>query len=130
MADFATLASSTGYLALLTAISARDQDLAKALDPAFTTVTTPQTNSVRLNSANKRWETYNGSAWVELIAAATDAFNMTVTGIRGGNFYGSITNNGTITGGVVNATTLQVAGSAVWTAASLTGLNQLFVIEP
>lgn len=125
MADFATLASSTGYLALLAAISARDQDLAKGLDPAFSTVTTPQTNSVRFNSANKRWETYNGTTWVELIAAATDAFNITVTGIRGGNFYGSITNNGTITGGGINATTLQVAGSSVWTAASLTGLNQL-----
>ena len=125
MADFAALSSTTNYLTLLAAISARDQDLAKALDPAYTSVTTPQTNSVRYSSANKRWETYNGSAWVELIAAATDAFNMTVTGLRGGNIYGAVTNNGSITGGTVNAATLQVGGSNAWTVASLTNLNQL-----
>jgi hypothetical protein len=125
MASFATLASSTAYLTLLTQINDRDADLAFALDPASTTVTSPLTNSVRYNSANKRWEKYVSSAWGELIAAATDAYAITVTGVRGGNFYGTITNNGTISGGAGNFTTLQVASSAVWTAASLTNLNQL-----
>jgi hypothetical protein len=125
MASFATLASTTAYLTLLTQINDRDIDLAKAFDPAYTTVTSQATNSVRYSSANKRWETYNGSAWVELIVAATDAFNMTVTGLRGGTIYGSVTNSGTITGGTINATALQVSGSAAWTAASLTNLNQL-----
>lgn len=125
MSSFATLASTTAYLTLLTQINDRDIDLSKGLDPAYTTVTSPPTNAVRYNSANKRWEMYNGTSWVELIASATDAFNMTVTGVRGGNFYGTITNNGTISGGTVNATTLQAAGSAAWTAATLTNLNQL-----
>lgn len=126
MASFATLASTTAYLTLLTQINDRDIDLAKGLDPAYATaVTSPPTNAVRYSSANKRWETYNGSAWVELIVAATDAYNITVTGLRGGNIYGSVTNGGTITGGTVNATTLQAGGSAAWTAASLTNLNQL-----
>lgn len=125
MASWATLATSTLYTTLLTQINDRDVDSAKAFDPANTTVTSPVTGHVRVNSANKRWETYNGTTWVELIVAATDAFAMTVTGVRGGNFYGTITNNGTISGGTGNFTTLQVASSAVWTAASLTNLNQL-----
>ena len=125
MASWANLVTSTLYTTLLTQLNDRDVDSAKAFDPAFTTVTAPVTNHVRYNSANKRWETYNGTAWVELILAATDAFNHTVTGVRGGNFYGTITNNGTISGGVGNFATLQVAASAVWTAASLTNLSQL-----
>jgi hypothetical protein len=125
MSDFAALSSTANYLTLLAAISGRDIDLAKGLDPAYTSVTSPPTNGVRYNSANKRWETYNGSSWVELITASSDAFNMTVTGLRGGNLYGTVTNNGTISGGAIDVTTLKRGGSDVWTAASLTNLNQL-----
>jgi hypothetical protein len=125
MADFATLSSATNYLTLLASISDRDKDLAFALDPASTTVTTPPTNAVRYNSANKRWEKYNGSSWAELIVAATDAFAMTVTGLRTGTLYGTTTNSGTISGGTVNVTTLQAGGSNAWTAASLVNVSQL-----
>lgn len=114
MADFAALASTTAYLTLLTQISDRDRELAQGLDPASVTPTNVPTNSIRYSSANKRWEKYNGSAWVELIVAASDAFAMTVTGHRGGNFYGTITNNGTLSGGTMNPTTLQRGGSTAW----------------
>lgn len=125
MASWASLATSTLYTTLLTQVNDRDVDSAKAFDPANTTVTSPLTGHVRYNSANKRWETYNGTVWNELIVAATDAFAMTVTGVRGGNLYGTVVNNGTISGGIGNFTTLQVGSSDVWTVASLTNLNQL-----
>lgn len=128
--SFATLASSTAYLTLLTQINDRDAALALALDPANVTVTSPLTNSVRYSSANKRWELYSGAAWGELIAAATDAFAMTVTGLRAGTLYGAsaLAAAATLTGGAgssIDVPTLKQAGSAVWTAATLTNLNQL-----
>lgn len=126
MADWANLSGTTGYATLLSQISDRDKDAGYAFDPASTTVTNPFTGLVRYNSANKRWEKYNGSTYAELIAAATDAYAITVTGHRGGNFYGSIDANGaTIVNGTINATVLQRAGSNAWTAASLTNLSQL-----
>jgi hypothetical protein len=125
MADFATLSSAANYLTLLTSISDRDKDLAFALDPASTTVTTPPTNAVRYNSANKRWEKYNGSSWAALIDATTDAYAITVNNVRSGNFFGTITNNGTISGGIVDVTTLKQGGSAAWTAATLSLVSQL-----
>lgn len=44
----------------------RDVDLALGLDPATTTVTSPPTNAIRWNSANKFWELFNGSTWAAL----------------------------------------------------------------
>lgn len=125
MADFSTLASSTNYLTLLQQISDRDRDVAMALDPATTSPTNVPTGAVRFSSANKRWEKWSGSAWGELIAAATDAFTMTVTGLRGGTLYGNTSNGGTISGGTIDVTTLKQGGSVAWTAATLTNLNQL-----
>ena len=100
------------------------------MDPANVTITGTLTNTVRYNSANKRWEKYSGTAWVELIAAATDAFNMTVTGLKGGTLYGAnaLAAAATLTGGAgssIDVPALKQAGSAVWTAATLTNLNQL-----
>lgn len=123
--DFAALSTATQYSTLLTQISDRDRDLARGLDPAIVTIANQPTSTIRYNSANKRWEIYNGSSWVELIVASTDAYAMTVTGVRGGNFYGTITNNGTISGGTVDATTLKQGGSSAWTTSTLTNLNQL-----
>ena len=57
--------SYTNYLAYL---KNRDLDLAKGMDPLYVTVTNPVTNMIRWRSATGKWETYNGSAWVDLIA--------------------------------------------------------------
>ena len=125
MADFAALSTAANYASLLTSISDRDRDLARGLDPAYVTLSNPPTGTVRMNSANKRWERYDGSAFVELVASATDAYNITVTGLRDGAIWGAITNNGTITGGAINVSSLQLGGSPVWSTATLTNLNQL-----
>lgn len=109
--DFSTLSSATNYLTLLTQISDRDAALALALDPATSTPTNILTNSVRYSSANKRWEKYNGTSWGELVAAATDAFAMTVTGLRGGTLYGTTTNSGTLNAGTLNSTGGALNGS-------------------
>jgi len=41
----------------------RDVDLAMGMDPANTSVTNPQANFIRWNSANKYWEKFNGTTW-------------------------------------------------------------------
>lgn len=121
-ASFADLLSTSGYLSLLANISARDKSLAMGLDPATTGGDTGyQTGMIRFNSANKRWEKYNGSTWDELIVASTDAYAITVTGLRSGNLYGTVTNNGTISGGIIDVTTLKRGGFTVWDAGNLTG---------
>lgn len=55
------------YGDFLTLLKDRDMDLAKGMDPAVVTVTNPVTNMLRWNSANARWELYNGSSWVALV---------------------------------------------------------------
>lgn len=126
MASWTDLSTSTLYTTLLTQINDRGVDAAYAFDPASTTVTNPKTGHVRFNSANKRWEKYNGSSWIELIAASTDSYAMTVTGLRGGSMYGTINASAAIVnGGTFDATILRRAGSDAWTAATLTNLSQL-----
>lgn len=126
MASWTDLSGSTLYSTLLAQINDRGVDSAYAFDPASTTVTSPKTNHVRFNSANKRWEKYNGSSWIELIVAASDAYAMTATGLRGGNIYGTVSASGaTVNGGAFDVTTLKRGGSDAWTVASLTNLNQL-----
>lgn len=57
----------------------RLDDLAKANDPANTTLSNQPTNTVRWNSANKRWELWDGGSWVELIVRASDSYAISVT---------------------------------------------------
>lgn len=64
--DFADLAASEGYAALLARISDRDVALALGFDPAFTSSTNFKTRTIRWNSANKFWEYYTGAVWSPL----------------------------------------------------------------
>ena len=56
------------YTNFVSELDERLDDLAKGMDPAVTTVTNPPTNSIRWNSANKKWEKWSGTAWNELSA--------------------------------------------------------------
>jgi hypothetical protein len=66
--------SLSTYLALARAtvlerLRDRDTDIAKGLDPAVVTVDNPHEDFIRWNSANARWERYNGTSWVALTSA-------------------------------------------------------------
>lgn len=79
MADFNKPATTDTYANLLAYLNAKIQDLALGLDPANTLATNVPTNAVRWNSANNRFEKYNGTAWGVL--SSTYAFtNITGTG--------------------------------------------------
>jgi hypothetical protein len=77
-------------------LKGRDVDLAKGLDPAVVTVTNPQTNFIRWNSASGLWEKYNGSTW----PALASIYNINVDkhdGFDAGNASGNVpVSNGTV----------------------------------
>lgn len=69
MADWNNPTNASTYTNYTTQLKDRDLDLAKGLDPANVTVTNPVTNMVRWNSANSRWEKYDGAAWNALVSS-------------------------------------------------------------
>lgn len=56
------------YSNFVSELDGRLDDLAVGMDPAVTTVTNPPANSIRWNSADKKWEKWSGTAWNELSA--------------------------------------------------------------
>lgn len=103
MANWSLPTLTSTYTNFLTEVTGRDTDVALGLDPANTTVTNPPTNAIRWNSAQNRWEKFNGTTWGTL--SATYAFT-------------SITASGTLN--VTGATTL-AAATATTPAAGATG---------
>ena len=53
----------TLYAEFVAGFRARDEELAKGLDPAVVSVTNPQTNFIRWTSAGSKWEKFSGTAW-------------------------------------------------------------------
>lgn len=70
MADHSKPVSTDSYTNWPTLIDGRFDDITRMLDPAFTSPTNLPTNAIRFNSATKRFEKWNGSAWVVLQSAA------------------------------------------------------------
>lgn len=68
MADWSLPTTGSTYVNYTSQLDARLKDLAYALDPAVTTASNVLTNYTRFNSANGRWEKYNGSSWVAMAA--------------------------------------------------------------
>ncbi len=69
MANWANPTLSSTYTNFLAELKARDDDLARGLDPAVATVTSPPVNAIRWNSASKKWQKWSGSAWGDLSAS-------------------------------------------------------------
>lgn len=69
MANWANPTLSSSYTNFLAELKARDDDLALGLDPAVASVTSPPVNAIRWNSASKKWQKWNGSAWGDLSAS-------------------------------------------------------------
>lgn len=68
MADHSKPTVTSAYANFVTELDARLDDLAMGCDPARTSVTNPATDTIRWNSAGKKWEKWSGSAWVVLSA--------------------------------------------------------------
>jgi hypothetical protein len=98
MANWSLPTLTSTYTNFLTEVTGRDTDVALGLDPANTTVTNPPTNAIRWNSANNRWEKFNGTTWGTL--SATYAFTAITT-------TGNASVGGTLS--VTGATTLAAA---------------------
>lgn len=69
MADHSKPTITSTYSNFVAEMDARYDDLAVGLDPAVTSATNVPTNSIRWNSASSKWQKYNGTAWVDLVAA-------------------------------------------------------------
>ena len=84
MADFNKPATTDTYANVLAYINAKFSDLALGLDPATSSPANLPTNAVRWNSANNRFEKYNGTAW----AALSSAFDFNSITLSGGTANG------------------------------------------
>lgn len=99
MADFSKPQITDHYADVLRAMREMFSDLVKGLDGTDTS-NLPH-GALRWNSINKRFEKWNGSAWAELIAKATDKYDINVDRVDGydaGNAAGNIP----ISNGVLN----------------------------
>lgn len=98
MADFNKPQITDPYADVLQAVRDMFTDLVKGLDGTATS--NLPGGALRWNSVNKRFEKWNGSAWTELIAKATDKYDINVDrvdGLDAGNANGNIPiNNGTL----------------------------------
>ena len=97
-ADFNKPQITDPYADVLQAVRDMFTDLVKGLDGTATS--NLPGGALRWNSVNKRFEKWNGSAWTELIAKATDKYDINVDRVDGfdaGNASGNIPiNNGTL----------------------------------
>lgn len=79
--DFNKPQTTEQYAAVLQSVRDIVADVAKGLD-GTATANVPA-NALRWGSAAKRWERWNGTAWVELVAKATDKYDINVDRVDG-----------------------------------------------
>jgi hypothetical protein len=115
MADWNLPTLTTLYSGFLSGLKDRDLDNAKMLDPADVTVTNPVAGMKRWASSASRFEEYNGSAWVALVAKYLIDVD-TVDGFHAGNASGNVpVSNGTLN---TNLNADMVDGSHAGTSAN------------
>lgn len=111
------------YTNFLQYLKDRDDDLAKMFWPAG--ATNIPVDTVRFNRTTKRFETWSGAAWVELIVKASDKYDINVDRVDGydaGNANGNIpVSNGTV---CTNLNADKVDGKDV-----SGGASQLFALD-
>lgn len=115
MADHSLPLLTSPYVDYTAYLKSRIDDALLALDPVSTTATNFPTKSMRFSSAAAKWQTYNGTSWVDSAAsyaisisgnAATATKLATPVAINGTNFDGS----SAITVNTANSLTLSSAG--------------------
>jgi hypothetical protein len=119
MANWANPTLSSLYTNFLADLKARDDDLARGLDPAVATVTSPPTNAIRWNSASKKWQKWSGSAWADLSAAYAINVEGTLAAPAGSVSAPSIAFQGSATTGFYRP-------SADRVALAIAGVQRLF----
>lgn len=116
MANWANPTLASSYTNFLNELKARDEDLARGLDPANTSFTSPPTNAIRWNSASKLWQKWSGTAWAALSSAYAINIEGTVSAPVGAaatpsiNFQGAATTGFYLSGNIIAAS---VAGANV-----------------
>lgn len=126
MADHSLPLLTSPYVDYTAYLKSRIDDALVALDPAATTATNFPTKSMRFSSAAAKWQTYNGSSWVDSAAAyainvsgnaATATKLAAAVAINGTNFDGSAA----ITVNTANALTLSSAGDGAASGITFNG---------
>lgn len=122
MADHSKPTTTSTYSNFVTELDGRLDDLALGLDPATTSPTNVPTNSIRWNSANTKWQKWNGTAWGDLSSSYSVNINGTVgsTTPDAGAFT-TLTSSSTTT---LNGTTIPSSVTLVSTAATQTLTNK------
>lgn len=118
MADWNTPSTSTLYTDVLAYLKDRDVDLAKMFDGVGSNV---PTGAIKFSAANKRFEKWSGSAWGELIAKASDKYDINVDRVDGYDVSASATAStipvrdasGALTGLLISAGSAAAPGLAV-----------------
>lgn len=75
MADHNKPTVTSTYADFVTELDGRFDDLARGIDPAYTSPTNVPTNAYRFNSAASKWQRWDGATWID--AAATYAISIT-----------------------------------------------------
>lgn len=126
MADHSLPLLTSPYVDYTAYFKSRIDDVLLALDPVSTTATNFPTKSMRFSSAAAKWQTYNGTSWVDSAAsyaisisgnAATATKLAAPVTINGTNFDGSAA----ITVNTANALTLSSAGDGATTGITFNG---------
>lgn len=95
MANWNNPTLTSSYTNFVTEVKDRDLDCAKGLDPANVTVTNPVANMIRWDSANNKWQKYNGSTWADL----TTTYAIAISGAAGAVPWSGITSKPTTLSG-------------------------------
>jgi hypothetical protein len=135
MSDFNKPVAADAYADILPGLVTLHHNLAKDLDPATAGAQTNlPTNARCWNSANNRWEKWNGSAWIE----ASTLYAISISGTAGGVAWSNVSGKPTITAfieSLLNDSDASAARSTLGAAASgsnsditsLSGLTSLLV---
>jgi hypothetical protein len=101
MADHSKPVLTDNYTNVLDQVRGRFEDQAKGFDPANTSATNIQTNTIRWTSASNKWQKWNGTGW-------NDLSNLYAINISG--------NAGTVTGGVYATGNQTIGGTKTFSS--------------
>jgi hypothetical protein len=128
MSDHALPTTSTYAVDLINAWNSRIADVMQANDPATVSLTNQPVNTVRFSGAVSKWQKWNGTTWVDLVAtyaisisglSATATALATARNINGVSFNG--TANITVTANTTQALTFNNGGAGAASGSTFNG---------